>query len=57
MIIENMQTLPFWWLETAFGKMVFTMFFLTWGLIIVALVLCILALLKYLLRARIDSKN
>jgi hypothetical protein len=39
---------PFWWLETSFGKFVFVLTFLTWGLVIIALVLGILSLVRKL---------
>lgn len=39
---------PFWWLETEFGVLVFVLVFLTWGLIIVTLVLHVLYLVRVL---------
>ena len=47
MITHDFQTFPpFWWLNTGFGQLVFVLFFLTWGLVMVWLVLAILKLIR-----------
>jgi|GEM_PF-6267215 len=51
---SSISSIPFWWIDTTFGKLVFTMFFVTWGLVIVTLVLQILVLLK---RLRLGAKS
>jgi hypothetical protein len=45
--MHDIQTFPpFWWLDTGFGQLVFVLFFLTWGLVVVWLVLSILKLIR-----------
>ncbi|MDH4330404.1 MAG: hypothetical protein OEV93_02535 [Candidatus Moranbacteria bacterium] len=39
---------PLWWLETDFGVLIFILFFLTWGLLLVTLVLHVLYLVRKL---------
>ncbi|MGB0757043.1 MAG: hypothetical protein ACPGO5_01165 [Patescibacteria group bacterium] len=46
------SSFPLWWLETPFGEMIFIMFFITWGLIIVNLFLMALALSHYIFKKR-----
>lgn len=50
--ISKGGNLPLWWLDTSFGQLVFVLFFITWGLVIVALALSILYLLKKLLNKK-----
>lgn len=47
-----MDFTPLWWLHTQFGILVFSMFFLTWALVIVNLFLLMLALVKRVFRRR-----
>ena len=51
-LLEQSGRLPLWYLENPFGKMVFVMVFLTWGLIIIALCLVILYLVRELFRKK-----
>ena len=44
MDLFTFKEIPFWWLSTDFGLLVFVLFFLTWGLVIVNLMLTILLL-------------
>ncbi|MFC1638866.1 hypothetical protein ACFL26_01175 [Patescibacteria group bacterium] len=39
---------PFWWLGTSLGMLVFVLFFVTWGLLILALVLHIMVMMRRL---------
>ena len=45
---STLSAFPFWWIDTAFGKLVFVLFFVTWGLVVVALALHILYLVRKL---------
>jgi hypothetical protein len=48
---------PFWWLDQPFGFLVFILVFLTWGLIILALVLgCGLMLKKLMHICELEAK-
>lgn len=44
--------LPFWWLDTTFGSLVFILGIVTWGLIIVALALLVLILVRKVVEKR-----
>lgn len=58
MILHTTEAIPFWWLETSFGKMVFVMIIITWGLVLIDLFLVALALVRYICgKKRITKKN
>lgn len=42
--------MPFWWLSTAFGEMVFILFFITWGLLIIDLGLLAIYLVRKIIK-------
>jgi hypothetical protein len=48
----NADFSPWWWMHTQFGSLVFMMFFLTWGLVIINLFLVTLLLVRRIFRRR-----
>ena len=55
--IPGVTDQPFWWLSTGFGKLIFLLFFVTWGLVVIDLALVALWFIRDLFGKKVRGKK